>query len=300
MTIRDAVTAATGSEPACSPPEKLNLPGTNRKLMLMLLAPILIPLWLLFKLTQRASPSESIDIYPASEVVTRDFTSLLWVVVVAAIATVIWRVVANRAAGSPGSTSAAAPGSGCLHAFLIFIVASFVLGSLALLLTVFWDVREPGSPQPPPPADARLLGQSRKAGVSSAAISRVHTDGQKADVEARLDQDDELWMFIGDESLGWSMSRPRGGAIEATVRASNQIELGAGSLGKGLVFESENGAAYVAIDPVGPVPFGELIFRANDKIIKKDGVHTFADIHQADGALVPVSIRIRQNKSAPK
>lgn len=66
-----------------------------------------------------------------------------------------------------------------------------------------------------------------------------------------------------------------------------------------MVFESENGSVYVAIDEVGPVPFGELVFRDNDKILEKDGVHTFADIHQADGALVPVSIRVRQNHSAP-
>lgn len=94
--IRDAVTAATGSEPACSPPKQLNLPGTNPALMLMVFAPILIPLWLLFQLTKRESPAESIDIYPASEVVTRDWTPLFWVVVIAAIAIVIWRVVANQ------------------------------------------------------------------------------------------------------------------------------------------------------------------------------------------------------------
>ena len=72
------------------------------------------------------------------------------------------------------------------------------------------------------------------------------------------------------------------------------------SLGKGLIFKSGIGAAHVAVTPIGPVPFGKLVFPANGRIVEKDGVLTFADIHQADGALVPVSIRIRQEQSAPE
>ena len=78
------------------------------------------------------------------------------------------------------------------------------------------------------------------------------------------------------------------------------MELGAGSLGKGLIFKSGIGAAHVAVTPIGPVPFGKLVFPDNGRIVEKDGVLTFADIHQADGALVPVSIRIRQEQSAPE
>jgi hypothetical protein len=36
-----------------------------------------------------------------------------------------------------------------------------------------------------------------------------------------------------------------------------------------------------------------LVFRANDAVLSKDGIFTFADIHKPDGTLVPVSVRIR-------
>lgn len=96
------------------------------------------------------------------------------------------------------------------------------------------------------------------------------------------------------------MSPPASGDMKATVRASSQIRLEDGSPGKGLVYEADRGTAYVAITPDGPVPFGELVFRGNDQIVENNGVHTFADIHWGDGALAPVSIRIRQSRTQGK
>ena len=88
--------------------------------------------------------------------------------------------------------------------------------------------------------------------------------------------------------------------MKATVRASSQMRLEDGSFGKGFVFQAENGTAYVAITPDGPVPFGELVFRENGRILESNRVYTFADIHQENGALAPVSVRIRQSQSPRK
>ena len=51
--------------------------------------------------------------------------------------------------------------------------------------------------------------------------------------------------------------------------------------------------------PGGPVPFGELEFREDKDIIAQDGTYTFADIRQADGTRVPVSVKVRNAFAAP-
>ena len=135
-----------------------------------------------------------------------------------------------------------------------------------------------------------LLTLSARAG----AISKVHTEKHRATIEARLDAQQELRVFIGDESLGWSASQPKAAAVTATVEASSQIRLDDGSLGKGFIFRASGSTASVAITPSGPVPFGELVFRHDSKVAAKDGTYTFADIRKPDGTLVPVSIRVRR------
>lgn len=128
------------------------------------------------------------------------------------------------------------------------------------------------------------------------AISKVQTEKQKATIDARLDAGQELRIFIGDESLGWSSTPPKAGPVTATVEASRQIRLDDGSLGRGFIFRVRGSTAYVAITPDGPVPFGELVFRTKSKVSTKDGVHTFADIRKPDGMLVPVSVRVRASQ----
>jgi tRNA A-37 threonylcarbamoyl transferase component Bud32 len=160
--------------------------------------------------------------------------------------------------------------------------------------------RELGSPQPPLPADAMPLGQFRATAPAKlrspqtilGGISSVRTDAKKATIDAQLALGQGLLLTIGDDSLKWTMPAPRTGVTRATVEASNQIRLDDGSLGKGFVFKGGNGTVYVAMTPEGPVPFGELIFRDNNRISHTDGIHTFADIHQTDGKPIPVSIRV--------
>lgn len=135
-----------------------------------------------------------------------------------------------------------------------------------------------------------LLTLSAGAGV----ISKVQTDKQRATIDARLDAGEELRVFIGDESLGWSASQAKPGAITATIEASSKIRLDDGSLGTGFTFRTGGGTAYVAITPGGPVPFGELVFRTDKKVSVKDGIYTIADIRTRDGVLVPVSVRVRK------
>lgn len=160
--------------------------------------------------------------------------------------------------------------------------------------------RELGSPQPPLPADAMPLGQFRATAPAKlrspqtilGGISSVRTDAKKATIDVQLALGQGLLLTIGDDSLKWTMPAPRTGVTRATVEASNQIRLDDGSLGKGFVFKGGNGTVYVAMTPEGPVPFGELIFRDNNRISHTDGIHTFADIHQTDGKPIPVSIRV--------
>jgi hypothetical protein len=134
-----------------------------------------------------------------------------------------------------------------------------------------------------------LLTLSANAG----AISKVHTEKGKATIEARLDTKEEMRLFVGDESLGWSVLQSKPGAVTATVEASTQIRLEDGSLGKGFIYRASGATSYVAMTPGGPIPFGELVFRDNSKVSAKDGTYTFADVRKPDGALVPVSIRVR-------
>jgi hypothetical protein len=141
-----------------------------------------------------------------------------------------------------------------------------------------------------------LLTISARAG----AISKVHTDKQKATIDARLDAGQELRVFIGDESLGWSASQPKAAAVTAIIEASSQIRLDDGSLGRGFTFRAGGSTTYVAITPGGTVPFGELVFRTESKVSAKDGIYTFADIRKPDGTLVPVSVRVRTGQSHAK
>jgi hypothetical protein len=105
-------------------------------------------------------------------------------------------------------------------------------------------------------------------------------------------------VFAGQESLGWSVYESQAGPVTATVEASSQIRLDDGSVGKGFILRAGGSTVNVAITPGGPVPFGELVFRLDRNITARDGVHTFADIRQPDGTLVPVSITLRRKDQA--
>jgi hypothetical protein len=134
-----------------------------------------------------------------------------------------------------------------------------------------------------------------KLSATAGTISEVRTDKQTATIGAQLDAGEELLVFIGHESLGWSGS-PNKKAVTATVKASSEIRLDDGSLGRGFTFRVGASTHYVAMGASGPVPFGDLVFRVNNNISAKDGIYTFADIRKPDGKLVPVSVRVRTAK----
>ena len=127
-------------------------------------------------------------------------------------------------------------------------------------------------------------------------ISKVQMEAQKATIDAEVDAGQELLVFIGDGTLGWSFSQPGAAAVTATVEPSSGLRLDDGSLGKGFVIRTSGGVANVAITPGGPVPFGEFVIRPASAVSSSDGIYTVADIHQPDGTRVPVSVRIRARK----
>jgi serine/threonine protein kinase len=124
-------------------------------------------------------------------------------------------------------------------------------------------------------------------------ISKVQMEAQKATINAEVDAGQELLVFIGDGTLGWTFSQPGAAAVTATVEPSSGLRLDDGSLGKGFVIRTSGGVANVAITPGGPVPFGEFVIRPASAVSSSDGIYTVADIHQPDGTRVPVSVRIR-------
>ena len=129
-------------------------------------------------------------------------------------------------------------------------------------------------------------------------ITKIHTEAKKAVIDAHLGSGEELLVFIGDETLGWSLPLAESKTNTAVVEASNAIPLDDGSLGDGFTLRASGNTVNVAITPDGPVPFGRLVFRADEAVSSKDGIFTFADIHQADGSRVPVSVRVRKKQPA--
>ena len=124
---------------------------------------------------------------------------------------------------------------------------------------------------------------------------KVRTEKQRAIIDAQVQPNMELRVFVGDESLGWSATGPQVGvAVNATVEGSNEIRLDDGSTGKGFVFRAGGSTTNVAITPGGPVPFGEFVIRDDSKVTGNDGTATFADIRKPDGTLVPVSVGVRK------
>jgi len=131
-------------------------------------------------------------------------------------------------------------------------------------------------------------------------ISNILTDNTSATFDAQVKVGEALRVFIGDDYPGWSTMPVKSGPISVIVKASSQIRLDDGSLGRGFTIKTDGGTVYVAITPDGPVPFGELIFRTADKVTAKSGNHTFADIRKPDGTLVPVCVCVRRVPSSPK
>jgi hypothetical protein len=86
--------------------------------------------------------------------------------------------------------------------------------------------------------------------------------------------------------------------VTATVEAFHQVKLADGTLGNRLSFQAWSVRHNIAITPNGPVPYGEVVFREDANVTDEDGTLTFADIRQADGTLVPISVRVRPAMSS--
>ena len=128
------------------------------------------------------------------------------------------------------------------------------------------------------------------------SVSEVRCENNRATIKYESDEVHEIFVSVGNESYGWWGFR---GALSgtATVEASDQIKMENGSLASGFMVRVKSagfeGCAFASITPDGKIPFGDLVFRKNANITNTDGAFTFADIHQANGTLVPIFARVR-------
>ena len=134
-------------------------------------------------------------------------------------------------------------------------------------------------------------------GPQANSVLEVSSVGQKAHIRAELDDLHELRLFIGSDALGWSARRTGSTSVMATVEASGQVKLADGSSESGLVFQAWSVRHNIAMSPDGPVPYGEVVFRPTSRITNENGTFTFADIRQANGTLVPISVCVRLSSS---
>ena len=286
--IRDAVIGATGREPGNTPAGRLGVPPGSKMIYAMFLLPVVLGVTLLVLLLTLAPAPPS----GSGSLVKTPFGLLLIIFVLGAGAVAAlgggWLLRRNRKAAHPPSSASAAPPQNQWARGLRVGVLLMVLLPVAIFVADRVLLHYKAGPESSP--------LTPNAGV----ISRVHTEKGKVTIEARLDGQEELRVFVGEESLGWSVSAPKAGAVTAIVEASNQIRLRDGSLGLGFIFRAGGSVAnYVVIEPDGPVPFGELEFREDKDITAKDGTYTFADIRKTDGTLVPVSVKVRRTSAAP-
>lgn len=186
-------------------------------------------------------------------------------------------------------------GSKAIYALLLALV---VLGGTleAVLLLRNWGGGAPPAPErePPKAAVATVPAEPQRRNE----VLEVRCEGPKAYIRAECDDLHDLLLFIGSDALGWSAQQTGSTSVTATVEASNQMSLADGSLGSGLIFQAWGIRHNIAITPDDPVPYGEVVFRPNSRITNENGTFTFADIRQANGTLVPVSIRVRPRPSA--
>lgn len=217
---------------------------------------------------------------------------------------VYWRLRKPTAATHPASTGRSYSGAGSTLARSLWITAAIgITVTAAITMPILWHAQRQADAAREAHRDAvaaemRHLAAiaDRAANAANARSLRVDTEGRRATLDAQVGAGEELWVFIGDPSLGWSASQPSSGRLKATFKASTEIRLEDGTLGRGFVFRSAGGVAHVAITPDGPVPFGEIVFRPDDEIIVDDGTVTFADIRKPDDTLVPVSVLIREKQ----
>ncbi len=330
--IRVAVVAATGREPGNTPAELLGVPSGSRVIYALLLAPVVLASAFLLAgvvMRQCAGDAATHSFLGALSV------TILGVLGFGFLALALRRLFGgSRKPAAPPHLSRTAVVAlllslgGCVLSLLLGLVvfqswgwvfgSFFAIETAALILgIVAWGQRMgkaavilsfalmlawiPGTlTHMAQVAPNRLLGESpRKAAATSPnRVSEVRCEGSKAYIRAELDDLHDLHLFIGRDTLGWSARQAGSTSLTATLEASDQIKLDDGSMWHGLIFQAWSVRHYIAITPDGPVPFGEVVFRENTNVTENEGTFTFADIRQADGTLIPVSIRVRPRPAA--
>jgi len=329
--IRAAVVAATGREPGNTPAEQLGVPSGSKVIYALLLAPVVLcGIFLLagvlagVVMRQHAGDAATHS-FPGGL-----WLIILGMLGFGFLAFALRRLFGgSRKPAAPPHLSRTAVVAlllslgGCVLSLLLGLVlfqswgwvfgSFFAIETAALILgIVAWDKRAgkaavilsfalmlawiPGTlTHVAQVAPSRLPKESpRKAAATSPnRVAEVRCEGAKAYIRAELDDLHELRLSIGSDALGWSARQTGSTSVTATLEASDQIKLDDGSMGHGLIFQAWSVRHYIAITPDGPVPFGEMVFRENTNVTEKDGTFTFADIRQADGTLIPVSIRVR-------
>ena len=149
----------------------------------------------------------------------------------------------------------------------------------------------------------KLFWEARRKETPGSAMVRFSEEGAKR--------------FWGDKAQS-------AGAFKAVVELSDKILMSDGKFATGFIYSvavSEGAATekqsligsmiYVPIPKTGSLqdflarslagdamPFGELSLREESKVVRKDGVVTFADIKKGDGTLVPVSFVMEKSHSS--
>jgi RNA polymerase sigma factor (sigma-70 family) len=185
------------------------------------------------------------------------------------------------------------------------------------------------------PVNPRVSTDKEKATVegqldeASTLVLRIGEEKDKLFWEARRkDTPGSAMVRFSEEGAKrfWGDKAQSAGAFKAVVELSDKILMSDGKFATGFIYSvaiSEGAATekqsligsivYVPIPKTGTVrdllarslagdamPFGQLSLREESKIVRKDGVITFADIQKGDGKLVPVSFVIKKTGQEDK
>ena len=136
-----------------------------------------------------------------------------------------------------------------------------------------------------------LLATATRQEVTVAAqpvpqITSVDNVGHKVIINAQTDGTKQMALLIGKDR--WQSGKQ--GVIVASFEPSNEMRLENGATGHGFSFKvggaGSSGTFYINI------PYGQIVLRKNAQVSQQGGVFTIADIKQADGKLIPVTVQL--------
>jgi serine/threonine protein kinase len=159
--IGDAATTASGTEPTRTPPDRLNLPGTNPGMMLFylgLFAMVLMPMWIALGMRRPASgPNIPWDAGSLSD----GLLVLVGIAIVGCIGAVVWR---NNRRSRPDSTESTSSGNSSGYLIILTFVGAIALATLGMRLISTMggiaDVRLPPAEVITTHAPAKIVGNA--------------------------------------------------------------------------------------------------------------------------------------------